>query len=130
MPGTAPARNKAPTDICITPPHTTIKILGGIMTPITEEHAVMATANLASNPSRFIAGINIFPQPAASAVDEPDIPANNIDTTTLTWPRPPGSQPVMTFARSIIRSVILPEFIKFAASKKNGTASKINELYD
>ena len=77
-----------------------------------------------------MAGINIFPQPAASAVDEPEIPANNIETATFTCPKPPGIQPVNTLAKSINLSVIFPEFIKLAANKKKGTASKINELYD
>ena len=98
------------------------------MTPITDEQAVMATAKRVSNPSRCIAGMRILPQPAASAVDDPEMPANSMDTITLTWPRPPGSQPVRTRARSIRRSVILPAFIRFAASRKNGTASRMKEL--
>ena len=83
-PGIAPARNRAPTEIDITPPQTIINILGGMITPITEEHAVIATVKRASNPCFFIAGISILPQPAASAVDDPEIPANSIETMTLT----------------------------------------------
>ena len=37
-------------------------------------------------------------------------------------------QPVNTRANSIKRSVTLPEFIKFAARRKNGTASRMKEL--
>jgi len=77
-----------------------------------------------------MAGINIFPQPAASAVEDPDIPANSMDTATLTCPRPPGIHPVNTRASSINRSVIRPAFIRLAARRKNGTASNMKELYD
>ena len=127
-PGIAPARKSAPTEMDITPPQTIISMLGGMITPITEEQAVMATENRASKPCFFIAGISIFPHPAASAVDDPEIPANNIDTITLTWPRPPGSQPVNTVAKPISRSVIFPLFMRLAASRKNGTASKMNDV--
>ena len=44
----APARNSAPTETCITPPQTTIRMLGGMMTPITDEQAVMAMAKRVS----------------------------------------------------------------------------------
>ena len=45
---------------------------------------------LACVPVFFIAGISTPPTPAASAVDDPEMPAKSIDTSTLTWPRPPG----------------------------------------
>ena len=124
----APPRNNAPTETCMTPPQTIIRIDGGMMTPITEEQAVIATANRVSYPSFCIAGIRILPMPAASAVDDPEIPAKSIDTATFTWPSPPGSQPVSTRASSIRRSVTLPEFIRFAARRKKGTASRMKEL--
>ena len=63
---------------------------GGMITPITEEQAVTATEKVGENPCFFIWGINRDPMPAASAVEEPEIPANSIDTTTLIWPSPPG----------------------------------------
>ena len=44
------------------------------MTPITEEQAVTATEKVGENPCFFICGINSEPIPAASAVDEPDMP--------------------------------------------------------
>ena len=44
-PGTTPARNIAPIETDINPPHTTIRILGGIITPIVAAHAVIATVN-------------------------------------------------------------------------------------
>jgi hypothetical protein len=43
IPGMNPPRNRAPTEVLSTPPHTTIRMLGGMITPITEEQAVMAT---------------------------------------------------------------------------------------
>ena len=47
-PGTTPARNSPPIDTEMTPPHTIIRMLGGMITPMTEEHAVIATENGAS----------------------------------------------------------------------------------
>ena len=68
--------------------------------------------------------------PAASAVDDPDTPAKSMLTTTLIWPKPPGRWPTDARARVTNRSVIRAAFIKLADSTKNGTDSKINELYD
>ncbi len=48
MPGSTPARNSAPIDTEMTPPHTTIRMLGGMMTPITAAQAVSATVKLVS----------------------------------------------------------------------------------
>src|SRR6266567_780338 len=70
------------------------------------------------------------PTPAASAVDDPDMPANSIDTSTLTWPRPPGRCPTSARDRTISLSVMPAVFIRFAASMKKGIASSRNELYD
>src|SRR5437762_3814247 len=70
------------------------------------------------------------PTPAASAVEDPEIPAKSIDTSTLTWPSPPGRWPTSTRDRLISFSVMPAVFIRFAASMKNGIASRRNELYD
>jgi len=56
-PGINPARNKPATDTFITPPQTIMMILGGIIAPITLEHAVTATENCRSYPSSIIAGL-------------------------------------------------------------------------
>jgi len=48
IPGINPARNSAPTETDMTPPQTTMRMLGGMMTPMTEEQAVIATEKLAS----------------------------------------------------------------------------------
>jgi hypothetical protein len=47
-PGTMPARNSAPIEVEITPPHTIIRIEGGMMTASTADTAVMATEKLSS----------------------------------------------------------------------------------
>ena len=65
---------------------------------------------------------------AASAVDEPEIPAKKIDRTTLICASPPGQCPTMVRDKRISRSVMPPTFIRLAVSRKNGTASRMNEL--
>ena len=75
-----------------------------------------------------MAGIITPPMPAASAVDEPEMPAKIMLTTTLMWPRPPGKWPTMVRASAISRSVTPAEFIRLAERMKNGTASRMNEL--
>ena len=128
MPGTTPARNIPPIETDISPPKTTIRIEGGMITPITEEQAVIATVKVAGKPSFFICGIRSEPMPAASAVEEPEMPAKNIETRTLMWPSPPGRWPTMVRARLMSRSVMPAAFIRLAASRKKGTASSTNEL--
>ena len=49
-------------------------------------------------------------------------------TSTFTWPKPPGKCPTVARDRSTNRCVIPAAFIKLAASRKNGTASRMNEL--
>ena len=78
----------------------------------------------------FIAGISTPPTPAASAVLEPEMPANSMLTSTLTWPNPPGSQPTRARDKLISLSVMPAAFIRFAASMKKGIESSRNELYD
>ncbi len=65
---------------------------------------------------------------AASAVEDPDTPAKKIDRTTLICASPPGKWPTMVRASRISRSVMPPTFIMLAVSRKNGTASRMNEL--
>src|SRR4051794_37194658 len=77
-----------------------------------------------------MAGISTPPPPAASAVLEPEMPANNMLTSTLTWPSPPGLQPTRGRERLINFSVMPAAFIRLAANMKNGIASSRNELYD
>src|SRR6266849_886995 len=77
-----------------------------------------------------MAGISTPPTPAASAVDEPEMPAKSIDTSTPTCPRPPGRCPTSARDKLISFSVMPALFIRLAASMKNGIASRRNELYD
>ena len=72
--------------------------------------------------------MKIFDWLAASAVEEPEMPAKKIDSTTLICASPPGKCPTMVRDSSISRSVMPPTFIRFAVSRKNGTASRMKEL--
>ena len=74
--------------------------------------------------------MKILPWLAASAVDEPEMPAKKIDSTTLTCASPPGRWPTRSRDSRTSRSVMPPTFIRLAVSRKNGTAIRMNELYD
>lgn len=54
------------------------------MTPITDEAAVTAVDMEIGYPSFFMAGINIEPIPAVSALVDPEIPAKSILAIILT----------------------------------------------
>ncbi len=123
-----PARNNPPIETDMSPPHTIMRMEGGMMTPITDEHAVTATAKEGVKPSFFICGIRSEPMPAASAVELPEMPAKNIETTTLTWPSPPGRWPTSPRDSRISRSVMPAAFIRLAASRKKGTARSTKAL--
>jgi hypothetical protein len=73
-----------------------------------------------------MAGMNTAPIPAASAVLDPEMPAKNMPTTTLTWARPPRRCPTMAMARLTSRSEIPPAFIRLPARKKNGSDRSVN----
>ena len=65
---------------------------------------------------------------AASAVEEPEMPAKNTDSTTLIWASEPGQLPTRERERVTSRSVMPPTLIRLAVSRKNGTASRMKEL--
>ena len=65
---------------------------------------------------------------AASAVDEPEMPAKNTDRSTLICASDPGQLPTIVRERCTRRSVMPPIFIRLAVNRKNGTASRMNEL--
>ena len=65
---------------------------------------------------------------AASAVEEPEMPAKKIESTTLICARLPGKWPTIVRESFIRRSVVPPTFIRLAVRRKNGTASRMNEL--
>src|SRR6267378_777799 len=73
--------------------------------------------------------MKIFDWLAASAVDEPEIPAKNTDSSTLICASAPGKWPTMVRESRTSRSVMPPTFIRLAVSRKNGTASRMKELY-
>ena len=72
-----------------------------------------------------MAGIRIFPIPAVSAWEEPEIPANIMDTRIFAWARPPRTWPTEDLHTSIRRSEMEPSFIRFAARMNSGTASRV-----
>ena len=65
---------------------------------------------------------------AASAVEEPEMPAKNTDSSTLICASAPGQLPTIARDSRTRRSVMPPMFIRLAVSRKNGTASRMNEL--
>ena len=104
-------------------------MLGGMMTPMTAEQAVTATVKLMSYPAFRMAGMMMEPSPAASAFEEPEMPAKIMLVTTLTWPRPPGRWPTMAWASRSSMLVMPAQFMRLAARTKNGMASKMKEPY-
>src|SRR6185437_12587243 len=73
--------------------------------------------------------MKILPWLAASAVDDPEMPAKNTDNSTLICARSPGKLPTIVRDSRTRRSVMPPTFIRLAVSRKKGTASRMNELY-
>src|ERR1700704_1877003 len=73
--------------------------------------------------------MKILPWLAASAVDDPEMPAKNTLNSTLICASEPGKLPTIVRDSLTRRSVMPPTFIRFAVSRKNGTASRMNELY-
>ncbi len=72
--------------------------------------------------------MKIFDWLAASAVEEPEMPAKKIDSTTLICASPPGKCPTSARDSRTSRSVMPPTFIRLAVSRKNGTARRMKEL--
>ena len=127
-PGTIPARYIAAIEVEISPPHTIIRIDGGMITASTADTAVMAIENERSYPSLVWASMKIFDWLAASAVEEPEMPAKNTDSTTLICASEPGQCPTIERESATSRSVMPPMLIRFAVSRKNGTDSRMKEL--
>src|SRR5215470_719696 len=106
-----------------------MRIDGGMITASTADTAVIAIENERSYPSFTWASMKILLWLAASAVDEPEMPAKNTDRSTLICASEPGQLPTIVRDRCTSRSVMPPIFIRLAVSRKNGTASRMNELY-
>src|SRR5262245_16215536 len=123
-----PARYIAAIEVEINPPHTIIRIDGGMITASTAETAVMAMEKERSYPSFVWASMKILDWLAASAVEEPEIPAKKTDRTTLICASEPGQLPTIERDSATRRSVMPPMLIRFAVSRKNGTASRMKEL--
>ena len=67
------------------------------------------------------------PTPAASAVADPEIPANTIEVITLTWLKPPGTREVKILPKPMILRVTPPLFINWPVRMNRGTAISGNE---
>jgi hypothetical protein len=99
---------------------------GGMIGAMTEDAAVSPAANAGVYfPSRVIMFCISRPEPAASAIAEPDIPAKITLCTTLTWASPPRKRPTIASQKRSSRSVMVPLFMISAARMKSGTASRI-----
>ena len=83
IPGINPAKNNLLTETPTIIAYIIIGILGGMMIPITEEIAVTLAAFSFEYPPLIIMGISRGPRAAVSATAAPDIPAKNIEATTL-----------------------------------------------
>src|SRR3954451_2915877 len=127
-PGTMPARYIAASNVEISPPHTIIRIDGGMMTASTAATAVMANESERAYPSLVCASMKISDWLAASAVEEPEMPAKNTDSTTLICASDPGQGPTIERDSAPSRSVMPPMLIRLAVSRKNGTDSRMKEL--
>src|SRR4026207_2478116 len=112
----------------MTPPHTTIRIEGGMMTASTADTAVIAIENDRPYPSLTWASMKILLWLAASAVEDPEIPAKKTESRTLICANEPGQLPTIVRDSRTSRSVMPPTFMRFAVSRKNGTANRMNEL--
>lgn len=72
-------------------------------------------------------GIVILPIAAVSAAADPEIPAKNMEPTTVIKPNPPLIWPTNVYAKSISFSDIPPRSMIDPASIKNGIAINVNE---
>ena len=72
--------------------------------------------------------MKIFDWLAASAVEEPEIPAKNTESTTLICASDPGQCPTIERESATSRSVMPPMLIRLAVNRKNGTDSRMKEL--
>ena len=75
-----------------------------------------------------MAGINTPPTLTVSARAVPEMPANNMEATTLAMERPPVMWPTILLQKPISRSVMPPWFIRFPARMKKGMAVNVNLL--
>ena len=122
IPGRTPAINSSTVPVLARKPQITRLMLGGMIGPIPDEAAVMATENPLSQPASFIALISRAPRPPASAIAEPDMPAKIILARTFAWPRPPGICPIAFSAKPNILSLNPISFIAQPTKTKAGTA--------
>ena len=78
-------------------------MLGGMMGVMQAEAAVTAALKPGSYPRFSISGTRSLHSMAASAAPEPETPPIMVDSSTLTWPRPPVMWPTRASARAMSR---------------------------
>ena len=93
-----------------------------------DDAIVIAAEKSSSYPFSRIPLISTTPRPPMSATALPDIPAKIMLAITLTWPRPPGIQPINASAKSKMRRVTPPVFINRPASVNSGKARSRNDV--
>ena len=108
MPGMTPPINSLPTDTPDTMANISIGMEGGMIMPTVDEATVTPVEKSLEYPCSIISGIRIEPRAEVSATDEPVIPPNIIDATTLTSPRPPRNGLQIKRAKLISRFVSPP----------------------
>src|SRR5699024_10166945 len=126
-PGIAPATNKSPMEILARVPMMIIGREGGSIGPTVDEIEVTAAEKPEPYPCFFIAGIMTEPILAVSDNAVPDMPPNPRDDATLVRASPPRICPTRAFAKSMMRFVIPPAFIRLPARMKAGIASMTKE---
>ena len=98
---------------------------GGTRGPMIQLAAVIPPAKPSSKPASFMLLISSWPRPPASARALPDMPEKIREASTFTCARPPFLCPIMDAAKSKIRVVTPPPFMRLPARTKNGTASRV-----
>ena len=120
--------NSFPTDTPETMANISIGIDGGIIIPTVEEATVMPVENSFEYPCLVMSGMRIDPSAEVSATDDPVIPPNIIEATTLTSPRPPLKGLQISSAKLMSLFVSPPWFMSSPESMKSGIAMRMNEF--
>ena len=119
-----PETNSLPTETLAREPTRIMAIPGGIRGVIMAEAAVTTEEKALDMPFLRISGTSIRASMAASARLEPDRPPIRVDSSTLTWARPPCIRPVSTSHRFMMRRATPEEFMNTPAATKKGTARR------
>ena len=80
---------RAPTEMPVIPPRTTMGMHGGTRIPIAVAEETMQTVSSELYPAFFMAGVSREAIAETSAIVEPEMPEKKYSATTTTMPRPP-----------------------------------------